>query len=202
MKHIFIITVFLLMSWQGTAQQKYFYAALDITKPISNTSWTDAVSARGMRLGYRRFITDKISAGVDAGGNVYSEYKPRQTFQTETGAITTDYFNYIYSYSLAVSGQYNFLKDVSERFIPYAGLGLGASNQEYVKYYNFYQEADKAWGFLARPEIGALIKFGERRAVALMAAIHYNYSTNRIKNFNYTGFSALGFQIGLALIND
>ena len=199
-KIIFIIGFFLCRL--ADAQENYFYAALDLSKPIANTSWVNDISTRGARIGYRAFLTEKVSAGVDIGWNLLDEYKPRETFQTGSGAITTDYFNYIYSYSFAVSGQYNFKMGDREKIRPYTGLGLGVSNQEYVKYYNFYSEADKSWGFLMRPEAGIMVKLSERRSVGAIAAIHYDYSTNRMKNFDYKGFSALGFQIGLVIIND
>jgi hypothetical protein len=196
-KIIFIVAIILATSFAKAQEGKYFYVTLDVSKPMSNTGWVDDVSARGARLGYRTFITERISAGLDFGWNSFDEYKPKETFETESGAVTTDYFNYIYSYSLALSGQYNFTIGDGEKFFPYAGIGLGASNQEYVKYYNFYSEVDKSWGFLARPEAGIMVKLGQRRSIGALAAIHYDYSTNRMKNFDYKGFSALGFQIGI-----
>jgi outer membrane protein W len=183
------------------AQDRYFYLTLDVSKPLANTSWVNDASARGVRLGFRSFITDKISAGLDLGMNSFDEYFPRQTVETSTGAITTDYFHYIYSFSAAISGQYNFTVGDGEKFIPYAGIGLGATNQEYVKYYNFYSENDKSWGFLVRPEAGIHVRLSERRGLGVMAAIHYDYATNRMKNLDYKGFSALGFQVGLVFMD-
>jgi hypothetical protein len=183
------------------AQDRYFYLTLDVSKPLTNTSWVNDGSARGLRVGFRSFINDKISAGLDLGMNSYDEYFPRQTVETSTGAITTDYFHYIYSFSAAISGQYNFTVGDGEKFVPYAGIGLGASNQEYVKYYNFYSENDKSWGFLARPEAGIRVRLSERRGLGVMAAIHYDYATNRMKNLDYKGFSALGFQVGLVFMD-
>lgn len=201
MMRIAFITALLLIGEFAIAQDKYFYVTLDVSKPMSNTSWTDDVSAQGARIGYRSFITEKFSAGIDLGWNVFDEYKPRQTFETGSGAITTDYFNYIYSYSLALSGQYNFTVGNTEKIFPYVGIGVGAAHQEYTKYYNFYSENDRAWGFLARPEVGIMAILNERRSIGALAAIHYDYSTNRIQSFDYKGFSALGFQIGLVFVD-
>jgi hypothetical protein len=85
--------------------------------------------------------------------------------------------------------------------MPYVGLGLGANNNQYVKYYNIYKDSQTAWGFLARPEAGILVKIGARQSIAAMAAIHYDFSTNKSSMFGYDGFSALGFQVGLAFLN-
>jgi hypothetical protein len=103
----------------------------------------------------------------------------------------------VYSYSAALSGQYNLSVGDGETFFPYAGLGLGAVNNEYVLYYNVYKDAERSWGFLARPEAGILVKFSKRRSFGAMAAIHYDYATNKSEKFDYGNFSALGFQIGL-----
>ncbi|MBT1698549.1 outer membrane beta-barrel protein [Fulvivirgaceae bacterium PWU4] len=194
-----ILFAVLLAAQSALAQEKYFYVALDVNKPLSNTSWVNDGTARGVRLGYRAFINRKFSAGLDLSSSAYDQYKPTETMQSGSGAVTTDYFNYIYSYTAVVSGQYYFGNDEKERFFPYAGLGLGANNNRYVMYYNIYEDSESAWGFLARPEAGVLYKFG-RRSLGVMASVHYDYSTNQSKKFGYDGFSAIGFNIGLIFL--
>lgn len=198
-----IVLLFALLT-AGTlvfAQDKYVYIGLDISKPLSNTAWIKDASARIGRGGYRFFLNPRISAGLDLTFGSYNQYKPTTTVQNPTGAVTTDYFNYLYSYSAAVSGQYYFKEADTGILMPYVGLGLGANNNQYVKYYNIYKDSETDWGFLARPEAGILLKIGARRTVAAMAAIHYDYSTNKSSTFGLSGFSALGFQIGLAFLN-
>ena len=132
---------------------------------------------------------------------MYDQYKPTETTETGSGAITTDYFKYVYSYSAAASAQYNFRLGESETFYPYVGLGLGANSNEYTLYYNIYKDSETKWGFLARPEAGILVKFGQRRSLGAMAAVHYDYSTNKSENFDYDNFSSVGFQVGIILMN-
>lgn len=194
-----ILFAVLLAAQSALAQEKYFYVALDVNKPLSNTSWVNDGTARGVRLGYRAFINRKFSAGLDLSSSAYDQYKPTETMQSGSGAVTTDYFNYIYSYTAVVSGQYYFGNDEKERFFPYAGLGLGANNNRYVMYYNIYEDSESGWGFLARPEAGVLYKFG-RRSLGVMASVHYDYSTNQSKKFGYDGFSAIGFNVGLIFL--
>ena len=196
MRYIFLL-IFLTSSSALFAQQKYFYLSLDANKPLSNTEWIEDISFSGGKIGYRGFITPNFSAGLDLGWSNFDQYEPTSTKQNATGAITTDYFHYIYSYSAVVSGQY-YLKDEEEdRLFPYAGLGLGASTNEYVLYYNIYEDAERSWGFLARPEIGLLFRFTERGSMGIMAAVHYDYSTNKSEKFSYNGFSGFGFQLGI-----
>ncbi|HEX8039422.1 MAG TPA: hypothetical protein VF490_09725 [Chryseosolibacter sp.] len=196
MRTILFLTCFL-SSGLLFGQQKYIYLALDMNKPLSNTEWISGVSIAGGKLGYRGFIRPNFSAGVDIGWSSFDQYEPTVTKQNPTGAITSDYFHYIYNYSGVVSGQYYFKTEDEDRFFPYAGLGLGANTNEYVLYYNIYQDSQRSWGFLARPEAGVLFRFNERGSLGVMAAIHFDYSTNRSDKFNYNNFSSLGLQVGL-----
>jgi hypothetical protein len=197
MKRYLLILFGLFTSSILLAQEKYLYVNLDVNKPLSNTAWIDDISLAAGKLGYRGFITPNFSAGLDLGWANFDQYEPTSTKQNGNGAITTDYFHYIYSYTGVVSGQYYFKAEDEDRFFPYAGLGLGANTNEYVLYYNIYEDTERSWGFLARPEIGVLFRFTERGSVGVMAAIHYDYSTNKSVKFDYDHFSSFGFQIGL-----
>src|SRR3546814_887018 len=104
MKTIFTF-IFLMVGAVAIAQPKYFYFSLDYNAPLSNKSWISKGSAQVVRIGYRAFITDRVSAGVDLGSSSINEYKPTRTIESASGAISTDYFNYIYSYSAVISGQ-------------------------------------------------------------------------------------------------
>ena len=196
MRYIFILIAFFSSSL-ALAQEKYVYLNLNVLKPTSNTNWIEDVTASAGRIGYRGFIKPNFSAGLDLGWATYDQYKPAVTIENSTGAITTDYFNYIYSYTGVISGQYYFKEEDEDRLFPYAGLGLGAATNEYVLYYNIYEDTERSWGFLARPELGVLFRFSERSSLGIMAAVHYDYSTNKSAKFDYDNFSALGFQIGI-----
>jgi hypothetical protein len=200
-KLIFSFVIALMFVSEANAQNKYFYVTLDVQKPLTNTTWINGASAKGGRVGYRGFISPKFSAGVDIGWMSFDEYKPTETVEITNGAITTDYFNYIYSYSAVASAQYNFTIGDGDLFFPYVGVGLGANRMEYVQYYNIYSDGDKSWGFLARPEAGILVRFGKRRALGAMAAVHYDYSTNSTDLYRYNNFSTVGFQIGVMLMD-
>lgn len=125
MKKGIVLLAFVLVTRLAMSQDRYFFLALDAHKPLSNTSWINDLSTRGVKIGYRVFINDRFSAGLEISSNAFDQYHPTETVQNATGALTTDYFKYLYSYSATVSGQYYFMADDEERFFPYAGLGLG-----------------------------------------------------------------------------
>lgn len=181
------------------AQESIFYFNWDITVPLSNTDWIGNTSARGAKIGFRKFIGKerRFSAGVDANWNFLEEYKPTETFQQESGAITTDYYNDVAQVAVVASGQYYFPVGNKEHFFPYAGIGLGANRNRYAVAYNIYEDSESAYGFLARPEAGILVRIGKRRRMGLMAAVHYDFSTNKSNTYNYSNFSTAGFQIGI-----
>lgn len=184
----------------SAAQEQYFYLSLDVNKPLSNTSWINESASKGARAGFRSFITDRISAGLDVGWSTFEQYVPTETRQTGNGAITSDYFRYIYSYSFVASGQYYFPVGDKDRFYPYVGIGVGANTNEYVLYYNIYQDAERKWGFLARPEAGVLFRLTRDGSFGLMGAVHYDYSTNKSEKFNYDQFTTVGFQLGIVFL--
>lgn len=201
MKKLTVMILLLLQAAFCRAQESYYYVALDVNTPLSNRDWIGSTSAQGLKAGIRKFINPKFSAGLDLAFTSFNQYVPEETVQTGTGAFTTDYFRYIYNYSFAATGQYNFKVGDGETFFPYAGIGLGANSNQYVLYYNAYEDADQSWGFLARPEAGMLIKFTKRNAVGAILGVHYEYSTNKSELFDYNNFSAIGFQVGIMFLD-
>ncbi len=184
------------------AQDNYFYLNWDVTSPLTNKEWIGTTATRGAKLGFRKFIGSerKFSVGGDINWSYLREYKPKETFQQPGGAITTDYFNDIFNFGVAASGQYYFPLGEREHFFPYAGLGLGAGRNTYSVSYNIYQDQESSWGFLARPEAGILVRISQRRKLGAMAAIHYDYLTSKSESYDYNNFSAIGFQLGIMLM--
>jgi len=199
MRFIYIF-IFVLCAQVVAAQDfdKYFYASWNYKTPLSDTNWLGDASAKGLKLGYRKIITDRFSVGFDYTWSAYEEYKPTATFVTENSAITTDYFNDLYSYGLTLNGQY-FLPVNSTRVLPFVGIGLGATLNRYAQNYNIYTDDDSSWGFLARPEVGVLLAFGGK--VGIIAGAHYDYTTASSDFFELSDFSAYGFNLGLVLMS-
>lgn len=193
------VIVFLgIVSAKAQDFDRYFYLSWMGSKPLSNTSWIDNDSGKGMKFGYRKMINDKFAAGFDLTWATYDKYYPTATFEDGSRTITTDYFNYVYSYGLTLSGQY-FLPFSTPRVMPFVGLGVGAALNRYFQYYNIYAEDDQSWGFLGRPEIGVLFPFGGKWGATVSG--QYNFSTAKSDYFGYDDFNSLSVNVGVVLMS-
>jgi hypothetical protein len=177
----------------------YYTLGLDINQPLSNTAWINNPGI-GFKVGFQRFLNERWSIGLDFNTGTYKKYQPTETIQQPSGAITTDYFRYVYAYGLVVSGRHYFPTS-NKHFMPFAGLGLGAANNKYTLFYNTYSDQNKVYGFLARPEGGLLIRFSERRSIGAMVGLHYDFSTARSTPQGYSNFSNVGITINLMAID-
>ncbi len=83
---------------------------------------------------------------------------------------------------------------------PFAGLGIGASYNRYIIYYNVFQDEETAWGVLVRPNTGVLIKVGKNGRWAGRLSVHFDYSTAKASDFDYKNFINVGLDAGLALL--
>jgi hypothetical protein len=174
---------------------------------MSNTNYVSQFSTTGFKLGFRKRLTDedKLWVGGDFGESVYNQYVPYQAYNFGTGAIATDLYHYAYNYNLTVNIDYFFFP-MEKLFVPYVGLGIGASYIKFAEYYNIYSTTADSWGFLARPEVGFLVGYKQNSPWRLKAAAHFDYSSNTYNFYNNTNFIATssyqsfinaGFQIGI-----
>ncbi|MFZ1808646.1 MAG: hypothetical protein WAU36_15545 [Cyclobacteriaceae bacterium] len=198
-KGLFII---ILLGWMSSLKAQYFdktYAvALDVNVPLSNTDYVNQVSARGFKLGYREMINEKFFGGVDFTNSTYTKHIPRQTYNNGANAITTDLFNYAYSYGLTLSFDYFF--NTEKKLMPYAGLGVGASYMSYQQFFNVYSNKNESWGVLVRPQGGFLYKLKEDARWAFLGGIHYDYSSAKSKDFDLGAFNNVGVQVGIIVL--
>lgn len=169
--------------------------ALDINLPMTNTDYIKSATAKGLRIGYRERMSDGFYMGVDFNYAGYSDYAPRQTYYNETGAVTTDFYKYASSFGATLSGEYQFRSD--KRVMPFVGLGAGVTYNSYKVFYNIFEESDSGWGFLLRPEAGAIVKFGKRGVWGLVSSVHFDYATVKSDKFSYQNFTNLGLRTGL-----
>lgn len=179
--------------------ERYFALSYDVNIPLVNTGYVGNTSTRGFQFGFRQKINEKVFVGLDLNDATYSTHIPRQTYTTDGGALTTDFYNYVYSYGAAVAGEYYF--DTEKKIMPFVGIGVGATYNEYTQYYNLFTNTDKKWGLLLRPQAGAIFKLGKFESWGLITAVHLDYSTAKSKDFGYDNFMNLGFRVGLVFFD-
>ncbi len=176
---------------------KFLSFSWDVNMPLSNTNFIKKSSVKGFQAGYREKIGDHFYVGGDFSNATYDDHAPRQTYYIDGGAITTDFYKYVVTYCATLNGDYYFTPE--KRLSPFAGLGIGASYNSYTLYYNIYSSSGNGWGFLARPQAGAILKMGKEMSWGVIAAVHYDYSTTMSKDFAYTDFTNLGLRVGIVL---
>ncbi|MFI5218222.1 MAG: hypothetical protein ACHQNT_01950 [Bacteroidia bacterium] len=180
----------------GSVFDNFFTFAWDVNIPMGD-KYVDATSYAGGKLEYRKMINDNnLSVGFDVSWNSYYEYKSYQTYEyNSTTDVTTDLYKYNYTLPLALTLHKYF--PGNSAFLPYIGLGLGATYSRPSLFFNIYEIYEDNWGFLARPELGTIIKFDKGADVGVLLGVRYSYSTNKEEGFKIENLQALGFQLGV-----
>jgi outer membrane protein W len=192
---LFAISSFALSSQAQVYSRNMFVVAWEIGLPVSNNDFLSKTSFSGGKVEYRHLIKDNLSIGGFFNWRSYYEYFPTATYENEdkTQAVTTDMYRYIYNLPMGATVHYYFKG--GDMIKPFAGLGLGAQYSEQSMYYNIFVSEDKNWGFLVRPEVGAIIKFQDQWGALIGAS--YAYSTNKNPSLGIKNLGDVNFQIGL-----
>lgn len=196
---LFILSIGVSEQMHAQYFDKTYSLTWDINKLTSNTDYADNLSARGFRFGYREMISEKVFGGIDFNNTSFTGYLPRRTYYSGSNAITTDLFNYIYSYGLTLS--FDYLFDKERKLIPFAGLGIGASYLKYRQYYNVYTNGNESWGVLVRPQAGVLYRIKENASWALQGAVHYDYSSAKSDELGLEAFGSIGLNVGIIILD-
>jgi outer membrane protein W len=202
MKKIIIILVVIFSFITTTeAQRLHNLYGLSWEVAFPTGDFLKEVSLFGGKFEYRHFLKPNMSIGGTIGWNNYEAYVARQTYenQDQTTAITTDNQRFIFNLPMTIDGFYYFGE--GNMFQPYIGLGLGAQYSSQEVYYNIYVTEDKNWGFIARPQIGTLIKFNATSPTRMMLGAGYNYSTNKNESFRIDNLQNFWVSIGISFTN-
>jgi opacity protein-like surface antigen len=197
--NILLVLSLLLTSSSTLAQSSFlpsriFSIGWDINTPLNNTEFIGNTSATGVSIQGRYFLSEHVSVGGELAWTSLYEYAPRETHTFENGAVTTDLYKYNYLLPISVNAHYYLMPD--SKITPYLGLGVGAMCSQQDFYFNVYKLSFVKWGYLVKPELGALVKFGESN-VGAMLGVRYNYGTNREPRLNYDNMQTLGFNLGI-----
>jgi outer membrane protein W len=196
---ILIITIAFTQSGNAQLLHNLYGVSWEISFPSGD--FVKKTSFSGGKFEYRHFLKESLSVGATIGWNNYEEYQTRQTYENadQTTAVTTDNQRYVFNLPMTIDGFY-YMKE-SGHFKPYIGLGLGAQYSSQEVYYNIFVTEDNNWGFIARPQIGTLIKFSENSPTRLMVGAGYNYSTNKNETFHIDNLQNFWVSIGISFVN-
>jgi outer membrane protein W len=196
MKKLIITAIIFLFAASGYAQTNLFAIGWEINFP-SNTDYISKTSYAGGKIDYRHFFKKNISAGLALNWATYEEYLPRQTFVKPDGnsAVTSDFV--AQSYQLPITATVHYYFKESKRLKPYAGIALGGQYLQQSLYYNVYVSDDDNWGFVARPEVGVIIKPNEYKEWGILVAANYSYATNTTDLLDLNSFKNFGITLGI-----
>src|ERR1043166_7381147 len=158
-KLIISLSLVFLFAASGVAQKNLFGIGWEINMP-SNNGYLTKTSFAGGKAEYRHLLKHKnISVGLAVNWCTYEQHIPRQTFESGDGntAVTSDFVAQVYQLPFTASVHYYF-NEKSKMLKPFAGIALGGQYMEQSLYYNVYISENKNWGFVARPELGAIYK--------------------------------------------
>jgi len=199
MKKLFITAAVLcILSISAVAQTNLWGFDYSINVP-QNSDYLDKTSWVGFKIEYRHFFKKNFSAGISVDWATYEQHIPRQTFVSADGnkAVTSDFVAQAYQLPLTATAHYYFKE--TKILKPYAGIALGAQYLEQSLYYNVYVSEDNNWGFVARPEIGVLIKPNGFENWGIHLGANYSFATNKNEALNTDSFKSFGFTIGVVL---
>ena len=196
-KLIIIASLILLFSTAGLAQKNAFGFSWEINMP-SNNGYLDKTSYAGGKVEYRHLLKYKnVSVGLAINWATYEQHIPRQTFQGSDGnsAVTSDFVAQVYQLPFTATAHYYFQEGKPLR--PYVGIALGGQYMEQSLYYNVYISENKNWGFVARPELGAIYKPKNARTWGILGALNYSYATNTTDLIDNNSFNNFGITLGV-----
>ncbi|MGO4291978.1 outer membrane beta-barrel protein [Chitinophaga sp. RAB17] len=195
-----VLTLGCLQSFSQGKINNLFGLSWEIAIPTNN-DFLDKTSLSGGKAEYRYFLKKvPVSFGIATSWNSYEQYIPTQTvyYKDNNSAITTDMDRVIYTVPVTAIAHYYF--NYGKKVMPYAGVGIGTQYAQQTIYYNVFENDTYDWGFVVRPEIGALIRpNGGNWGIILGAS--YQYATNKNDLFQIDNLKSFNFNIGLFLNN-
>ena len=191
-----------LTGWtQRTLPKDLFAFSWEVAIPSSD-KYLSETSFSGWRAEYRKWIRPDFSAGIGVSWNAFDKYVNSKTYTSNNGskAVTTDMIRQIYTFPITLVAHY-YPQVNTKAFRPYLGVGLGAQYAEINSYFNIYEMQEKTWGFVARPEIGTLIRLGDGSPVSGLLSFGANIATNKSEAFNINSLTHFVVNVGLSIRN-
>jgi opacity protein-like surface antigen len=149
-------------------------------------NYVSEVSPRGWNVSGMYTINNSWSAGITSGYNDFYQKIPRQVYHLSGSDISAVQTHTIQTIPVLANGMYAF--HTKSILHPYAGLGIGATNITYEKWWGEFEDRSNSWAFTISPEAGIKIPFGKSTYDGLNIGVKYSYmpyAHEEINNINY-----------------
>ena len=196
LKNIILVSaVFLLAAVSADAQvgkRWYINAGWQFNATPGN-GWSETAQGWG---GYAEGgLMTRLAVGLFPSYNTNNDYRCRDTYYFEGGAVNTDMFHSMYQLPFGAKFRYRF---TWSKFEPYIEAKAGANYSSQYAYFSSMAVYDKNWGFYASPEVGFTWHPFNRSNFGFQFALYYSYATNRSDAFDICGINNCGFKLGLS----
>jgi opacity protein-like surface antigen len=203
-----IVIAMLAVSFTASAQM-HTKAFRDLTPRLYDMiafSWETAIpsanqylneaSFSGWRFEYRKKLTPTISVGVAASWNYFSENTPKETMVAPYSDAGT---HKAFTFPITMITHY-YPKINTGKVLPYLGLGVGAQYAESDLYTANSHFSNNSWGFVARPEFGALMVL-PHQPFCFLLGFGTNLSSNSKNEVNTDMWNHFTVNLGIGLKN-
>ena len=158
MKNILIISVLVISSISGFAQDGYTSLHYDVSFGLGNTrDFISQPSFRGVGFDYRKMVSANVGVGMSMALHTFYERKDYATYSFDDGVTSLSgiQYRYLNALPLHISTNYYFGEEDAE-VRPYLGLGIGTLFSERKTEMGQYAFTTNSWQFSLQPEVGVL----------------------------------------------
>lgn len=171
------------------AQQSYTSIQYQIGFPMGDLGdYISKASFRGVSVEYQGYINDNVSAGVEAGWNVFYERKEYDTYTSGNESISGIQYRYSNHIPILVTGEYSFRP--GESVNPYANLGLGTIYSRRNTDMGTFTLKEEAWHFALKPEIGVIYDMNFNTGFKLGLKYYTGFGAGDLETQSYLAISA------------
>jgi|GEM_PF-226179 opacity protein-like surface antigen len=168
-----------------------------ITMPVGSLhDYTSKTSFNGWNISLLYQINAKLAAGLGIGFYDYYQKFPRQVYQDKTTSISAVQSRTLQLIPIEPTIVFTPGGD-SARIQPYVGLGIGAANVNYEKYWGEFVDKDNQFSFIVSPMAGIRIPFSPTSPVTASIGVKYNYAPYSYNEIS--GLSTIEGNVGLSI---
>jgi len=190
MKKIYITLILAIFGISGAFSKAFWTINYDMGVPMGAFSdYISKSSFRGFSINGNKYINDNITLGGTYSWSAYREHLPRNTYELDDGALTSEIWKKMYINTFLFNARYMFKPEASLQ--PYVGLGMGAYHVEQNTQAGRYISIPKNWKFGLAPEVGLFVPIGVSdwglNVKATYNAIFYNVEDiNTLTNLQFS----------------